>query len=57
MQKNKDILKKRAEFIQKEINNRHQTEKCTTCVARLGRMLFLSETTIWRDFAKDTEKM
>ncbi len=57
MRKNPEVLKARAEFVQKEVENRHKTEKCATCIARISRSLFLSEQIIWKDFAKDTTKM
>lgn len=57
MRKNPETLKARAKYVQDEINNRHKSENCKTCVARIARVLFLSEQIIWKDFAKDLDKM
>ena len=57
MRKNPEVLKARAKYVQDTINNRHKSELCGTCVARISRQLFLSEQIIWKDFAKDLDKM
>ena len=57
MRKNPDVLKARAKYVQEQVKNRHKSEKCATCVARIARHLFLSDQIIWKDLAKDTDKM
>lgn len=52
MRKNPIIAEKRARYIQKAMSNRHKSETAEMCAQRLARELFLSEATIWKDFAK-----
>lgn len=46
-------LDKRAAYIQKQMNSRHKSETAEMCAKRLSRELFLSESTIWKDFSKN----
>ena len=52
MRKNPKIVEKRARFVQKSINNRHKSETAEMCAQRLAGELFLSISTIWKDFAR-----
>tara|TARA_R110000796_G_scaffold74629_10_gene167831 strand:+ start:62 stop:232 length:171 start_codon:yes stop_codon:yes gene_type:complete len=56
MNKNEDTLRKRATFVQNQMNKRHKSEDATMCASRLARELFLSESTIWKDFSKQLVK-
>jgi hypothetical protein len=52
MRKDPKVAKRRAEYIQNQINNRHKSETVEMSVERLSCDLFLSEATIWKDYAK-----
>lgn len=52
MRKDPNIVEKRQKYIKDAINNRHKSETLTMCAQRLARELFLSESTIWKDYAK-----
>ena len=52
MKKDEKTLKNRRNYIKKQINTRHKSETAAMCVKRLSRQLFLSEQTIWKDYAK-----
>lgn len=52
MRKNEVALKRRREYIKNELNTRHKSETANMCVIRLSKELFLSEQTIWKDYAK-----
>lgn len=64
MRKAPQTLVRRAAYVQKQMNSRHKSETAEMCAARLARELFLSESTIWKDFSlnlnndvqKETEK-
>jgi biotin operon repressor len=55
MKKNEVTLRKRAAFIQNQMNKRHKSEEAVMCASRLARELFLSESTIWKDFSKNVK--
>jgi hypothetical protein len=52
MNKNPKTLVDRALYVQKQMNKRHKSESAQMCAKRLARELFLSESIIWKDFAK-----
>lgn len=52
MRRNPKNVEKRALYIQNSMNKRHKSEAATMTAARLARELFLSESTIWKDYAK-----
>lgn len=56
MRKNPKVAEARAEFIQKQINERHKSETVEMAVSRLASSLFLSEVTIWKDYTKELNK-
>jgi biotin operon repressor len=56
MKKNPITLVKRASFIQNQMNKRHKSESAQMCAERLARELFLSESTVWKDFTKQITK-
>lgn len=52
MNKNRKTLEERSNYIKDQINKRHKSESAEMCVRRLARELFLSQSTIWKDFSK-----
>jgi len=52
MRKDPKIVEKRADYIKRQMNSRHKSETAEMCAKRLARELFLSESTIWKDFSK-----
>ena len=52
MKKNQKTLEDRAEYVKQQINNRHKSLNVADVVRRIAEELFLSEDTIWKDFAK-----
>lgn len=52
MRKDEKTLKNRRNYIKKQMNGRHKSETADMCAKRLARELFLSERTIWYDYAK-----
>lgn len=53
MRRSPDNVENRARFVQKEVNKRHKSETAQMAVSRIARSLFLSESTIWNDYAKN----
>ena len=53
MKKNTKTLDDRARYVQNTVNRRHKSENVEMCVARIAKTLFLSESTIWKDFTKE----
>lgn len=56
MKKNQKQLKSRAEYIRRQINERHKSLNVSDVVRRIAAELFLSEETVWKDFAKQKDK-
>lgn len=54
MKKNPKTLAKRAAYIQSQMNRRHKSESAQMCAERLARELFISESTVWKDFTLKT---
>lgn len=52
MKKNQNTLKEREKYIKDQVNGRHKSLNTTDVVRDLAKKLFLSEETIWKDFAK-----
>lgn len=52
MRKDEKTLTKRREHVKQAINTRHKSETAEMCAERLARELFLSVSTIWKDYAK-----
>lgn len=52
MKKNQKTLESRAEYVKRQINERHKSLNVADVVRRIAAELFLSEDTIWKDFAK-----
>ena len=52
MNKNAKILKDRAKDVQNGAKNRHKSEDLDMYIARRAKELFLSESTIWKDYVK-----
>lgn len=52
MKKDPVVAKKRHVYIKKMMDKRHKSETAAMCARRLARELFLSESTIWKDYAK-----
>lgn len=52
MKKDPKALEKRQTFIKNAMNTRHKSETADMCAKRLARELYLSESTIWKDYAK-----
>lgn len=52
MKKNPTTLKNRALYIQNRVNSRHKSLSTTDVVREIAKELFLSEETVWKDFAK-----
>lgn len=55
MKKNQKTLEDRAEYIKQQINDRHKSLNVADVVRRIAKQLFLSEDTIWKDFAKTNQ--
>lgn len=55
MKKNQKTLEDRAEYVKKQINDRHKSLNVADVVRRIAKQLFLSEDTIWKDFAKTNQ--
>jgi hypothetical protein len=56
MKKNQTTLKEREKYIKEQINGRHKSLNTSDVVRELAKKLFLSEETIWKDFAKQKNK-
>lgn len=52
MRKDPKVVEKRHAYIKRVMNTRHKSETAEMCAQRLARELFLSESTIWKDYAK-----
>lgn len=52
MQKDPKTIQKRIDYIKRQMNSRHKSETAEMCAKRLARELFLSESTIWKDFSR-----
>lgn len=50
MRKDPKIVEKRRKFIKEQMKKRHKSETADMCAKRLARELFLSESTIWKDY-------
>jgi len=55
MKKNQKTLEDRAEYVKQQINDRHKSLNVADVVRRIAKQLFLSEDTIWKDFAKTNQ--
>ena len=54
MKKDAKTVERRAIYIKNQMNSRHKSETADMCAKRLAKELFLSESTIWKDFSKKT---
>jgi hypothetical protein len=52
MRKDPNVLEKRNNYVKRVMNQRHKSETVVMCAQRLARELFLSESTIWKDYVK-----
>ena len=52
MNKDTYTLEKRSNYVKNVMNKRHKSETAEMCAKRIARELFLSESTIWKDYAK-----
>lgn len=55
MKKNQTTLSDREKYVKEQVNSRHKSLNVSDVVRRIAKELFLSEDTIWKDFAKTTE--
>jgi hypothetical protein len=55
MKKNQKQLEDRAVYVKQQINDRHKSLNVNDVVRRIAKELFLSEDTIWKDFAKTNQ--
>jgi hypothetical protein len=53
MKKNQKTLEDRAEYVKNQVNERHKSLNVADVIRRTAQELFLSEDTIWKDFAKN----
>lgn len=53
MRKNPKTLTARAKYVQETINRRHKSRSSEDVVKDLAKELFLSESIIWKDYAKN----
>lgn len=51
MRKSEKTVQKRRAYIKNQMDTRHKSETADMCVKRLANELFLSESTIWKDYA------
>jgi hypothetical protein len=56
MKKNQKTLEDREKYVKTQVNSRHKSLNTTDVVRDLAKRLFLSEETIWKDFAKQKKE-
>lgn len=53
MRKNPKTLQSRARYVQETVNRRHKSRTADEVIKDLAKELFLSESIIWKDYAKN----
>lgn len=53
MRKNPTTLISRAKYVQETVNRRHKSRTTNDVISDLAKELFLSESIIWKDYAKN----
>ena len=56
MKKNEKTLEDRAKYVKQQVNDRHKSLNVADVIRLIAKKLFLSEVTIWNDFAKTNKK-
>jgi len=55
MKRNAKTLKKRARYVKNQMNNRKNGATAVSTAKKLATKLFLSESTIWKDYLIEIE--